>query len=220
MFFARMNDDARHLIIAFILLFVLVFVIFALLGKLVYKVMKWEGKKADDMVHDVLVSGVITKESKLFFFGLRKNRRLLIKQSYIPFIILLVGSLTLLIYCLVYQRWGFNPFGSDQYGFGTLFYHFDWAGATEPFFGIPLIARWPEVTQAPYFSVDAWGSYVFVPCLIVGGVWFALMCQAYMARTIRLFFITKSAFRKNLSDYNPNNTPVGDINPEFPNDNK
>ena len=218
--FVGLTDDTKHLIIAFVLLFVLAFVIFALIGKLTFKLMKWEGKKAEDMVHDVLVTGVITNERKLFFFGLRKNRRLLIKQAYIPFIIMIIGGLGLLIFCLVTQHWGFNPFGWDQYGFGTLFWHFDWESAKGDFFGLQVITKWPEVIQTPYFSVDAIGSYIFVPCITVGGVWFLLMCQAYMARSIKLFIVCKEAFRKNLDDYNPNNAPVGNINPELPRDNK
>ncbi len=215
-FATPLSDDTRHVIIAFVLLFVLVFVIFAVVGKLVFSLMKWESKKADDLVHDVLVTGVITNERKLFFFGLRKNRRLLIKQSYIAVIIMAVGGLALLIYSLTSMNWGFNPFGNNPHGFGTLFYHFDWEGAKGNFFGLNVIVRWPDVIQTPYLSADAWGSYVFVPCIIIGGTWFLLMCQAYMARSIRLFFVCKNSFRKTLDDYNPNNAPVGEINPEFP----
>ena len=213
---ARLTDESRHLIIAFILLFVLVFVIMALIGKLVFKLMQWESKKADDLVHDVLVTGVITNERKLFFFGLRKNRRLLIKQAYIPVIIMAVGGFALLLYCLITMHWGFNPFGNNPYGFQTLLYHFDWEGAKGDFFGLQVITKWPEVIQTPYFTWEALGSYIFVPCIVVGGVWFLLMCQAYMARSIRLFFVCKNAFRKTLDDYDPNKAPVGEINPEFP----
>lgn len=211
-----LSDETKHLIIAFILIFVLVFVIFALIGKLTVALMKWESKKAEDMVHDVLVTGVIKNERKLFFFGLRKNRRLLIKQAFIPVIFMAFGGFVLLLYCLIHNRWGFNPFGNNPYGFGTLFPHFDWQGALGEFFGTTMIVRWPAVSQAPYFSWQAWGSYVFVPLIVVGGIWFLFASQAYMARTIKLFFVCKKAFRKNLDDYNPNDAPVGDINPEFP----
>ena len=212
--YVQLADDTRNLIISFTLIFVLVFVIFALLGKVTYHVMKWEGKKAEDMVHDVLVTGVIKNETKLFFFGLRKNRRLLIKQAWIPVTLMAFGGLMLLLYCLIHNRWGFNPLGwSNGWGFGTLLYHFDWKGAMGEFFGIKMVVRWPAVTHEPRWYWSAWGSYIFVPCMSVGLVWFLLMCQAYMARSIKLFFVCKNAFRKNLDDYDPNKAPVGDINP-------
>ncbi len=216
--FAKLTDDSRHLIIAFVLIFVLVFVIFALIGKLTVKLMKWEGKKAEDMVHDVLVTGVIKNEKKLFFFGMRKNNRLLIKQSWIPVLLMIFGGFVLLLYCLIHNRWGFNPFDGHYsgYGFGTLFPHFDWEGAKIEFFGMKIIGKWPEMIYAPRWEWNAWGSYIFVPCLVVGLVWFLLMCQAHMARLIKLFFVCKKAFTKNLDDYDPNTAPVSDINPEFP----
>ena len=100
--------------------------------------------------------------------------------------------------------------------FGTIFHHFDWDGAKGEFFGMWIVVRWPEVISEPHFSADAWGSYIFVPGILVGGIWFLVDVQAYIARDWKLYKLSKRVFNKTLDDYNPNDAPAQEANPENP----
>ena len=199
--FIKFTENDIRLLIAVLAIFILVIILMGYLTLLVRKIMNWQGKKMDDLLHDVVKSGVINNEKKLRIFGLKKNRILLFKQARVPFVIMAVGGLSLLIACIIIQQWGFNPFGTQETGFGTLFFVFDWEGAMGDFFGIHMLIKWPDVIRAPYFSAQAIGSYIFVPCIVVGGVWFAICVQAYIARSYRLYKLSKKLFNKSLEDF-------------------
>lgn len=201
--FIKFTENDIRLLIAVLAIFILVIILFGYLTLLVRKVMRWQGKRMDDLVFDVVKSGVINNEKKLRKFGFKKNRILLFKQARIPFIIMAVGGLALLIFCIITQTWGFNPFGLDETGFGTLFFVFDWEGAMGDFFGLRILVKWPDVIRPPYFSVMAIGSYIFVPCIVVGGTWFAVCVQAYIARSFRLYKKSKDLFIKTLDEFDP-----------------
>ena len=224
-FLSIFSEDSKRIIVALIIVLVILFVLIGLISLLVKKIMKWEGKKAHDLVHDVVVAGVITSERKLVAFGLKKSRRLFLKQAWIPVVIIAFSSLMLLISCLVNNTWGFNPFGNEETGFRTLLYDFDWGGMIqEDASGAKwFMLHWPNLVTLPDGSVDtphfsslAWGSYFFVPGVIVGGVWYLLAVQAYIARTIELIKLSKEVFNKSLENYDPNNAPIAPINPENP----
>ncbi len=224
-FVSIFSEDSRRLIIALVIVLVLLFVIIGLIGILVKKIMKWEGKKADDLIHDVVVTGVISNERKLFRFGLKKSRRVLLKQSWIPLLIIAFGSLMLLLCCLINNTWGFNPFGNEETGFRTLMYDFDWGGMihTDESGAKWFMLKWPNLVQfpdgtydTPHWSNLAWGSYMFVPSILVGGVWYLLAVQAYIARSYALMKLCKSVFNKSLENYDPNSAPVAPINAENP----
>lgn len=207
-------EDARKVIIYIFLLVVLVVIIVGALGALIRRIMKEQGKQADGLIHDVVVTGVITNERKLFRFGIKKNHRKFFKEAWIPFIIIIAASLIMLIFCTAMDKWGVNPFGMDQ--FGTIFHHFDWDAAKGEFFGMWVVIRWPEVYSSPYLTADAWGSYIFVPGFLVGITWFMVDVVAYIARSYRLYKLSKKVFNKTLENYNPNDAPVAPANPENP----
>lgn len=219
------SEDTRRIFVVLLIIVIFVFVFMGLIGALVKKIMKWEGKKADDLIHDVVVSGVITNEKKLFMFGLKKSRRILLKQSWIPLVIIIFGSFMLLLSCLINNTWGFNPFDNNETGFRTLLYDFDWNGMvqTDESGAKWFMLKWPNLVQFPDGSYDtphwsnlAWGSYFFVPSIIVGGIWYLLAVQAYIARSYALIKLCKKVFNKTLDDYNPNDAPVAPVNAENP----
>lgn len=210
----QLTESDKRLIIVLLLVFILVFIIAGYLGVLIAKVMRFQGKKMDDLVHDVVTTGVITQEKKLIKFGFKKNHRYLFKKAWIPALVMLVSATVLLIYFLIY---GFNVDLKDYHetGFGTLLYIFDWDHAPRSvFFGKEIISGWPEIISKPHFSIKAWGSYIFVPGMIVGGGWFLVNVQAYIARTFRLFKLSKTVFNKSLENYDPNQGMRSPINPE------
>ena len=206
----KLTENDKRLIIVVLLLFILLFVIAGYVGLLVRKIMNAQASKADDMLHDVVEAGVITNERKLFLFGIRKNYREFFRRAWIPFLVMLVGSTVLLLNCAFSKNWSYNIWDYEKQGFNTLFYVHDWSvffASSEEGFAI----TWPKLISTPHFSIEAWASYVFVPSMIVGGSWFTFQVQGYIARTIRIYKISRKAFRKTMENVTP---PPSQINPE------
>ncbi|MCR5332798.1 MAG: hypothetical protein K6E11_02100 [Bacilli bacterium] len=212
----KLTENDKRLIIVLLLLVILVFVIAGYIGILVKKIMDKQGKKMDDLIHDVVVAGVITDRKHLIRFGIKKNHRQLFKDAWLPFSIMAFASFIIILYCIIYQNW--NPSFLSDYestGFNTLFFVFDWKNAPRStFFGKEIISGWPTLLSKPHFSWKAWGAYLFFPGMIGGALWFLICIQAYIARTIRLFKKSKEVFSKSLENYNVNevsNTPQNPI---------
>lgn len=206
----KLTENDKRLIIVLLLLFILLFVIAGYVGLLVRKIMNSQATKAEDMLHDVVEAGVITNERKLFWFGIRKNWREFFRRAWIPFLIMLIGTTVLLLYCAFSRNWSYNIWDYEKQGFNTLFYIHDWSvfyTTSEEGF----VITWPKLISTPHLSGEAWVSYIFVPSMIVGGVWFTFQVQGYIARTIRIYKISKKAFRKTMENVTP---PPSEINPE------
>ena len=206
----KLTENDKRLIIVLLLVFILLFVIAGYVGLLVRKIMKAQAAKADDMIHDVVEAGVITNERKLFLFGIRKNYREFFRRAWLPFLIMLAGGTILLFYCIFSKNWHYNIWDYEKEGFNTLFYVHDWSvffQSSPDGFAI----TWPKLVSSPHFSGEAWVSYIFVPSMIVGGSWFTFQVQGYIARTIRLYSLSKKAFRKTMENVTPSSSP---INPE------
>lgn len=206
----KLTENDKRLIIVVLLLFILLFVIAGYVGLLVRKIMNAQASKADDMLHDVVEAGVITNEKKLFLFGIRKNYREFFRRAWIPFLIMLVGSIVLILNCAFSKNWSYNIWDYEKQGFNTLFYVHDWSvffTSSEEGFAI----TWPKLISTPHFSGEAWASYIFVPSMIVGGAWFTFKVQGYIARTIRIYKISRKAFRKTMENVTP---PPSEIHPE------
>lgn len=211
----KLSENDKRLIIVLLLVLILVFVIVGYTSLLVKKIMKIQGNKMEDLVHDVVVTGVIIDSKKLIKFGIKKNHRQLFKESWIPFLIMLFSSLVMLIYCLIKQNWSINIFDYKVEGVGTLFHIFDWDNAPKSnFFGIKIISNWPELISAPHWSNQAIPSYIFFFGMLVGGVWFLYDVQAYIARFYRLIKLSKTVFNKSLENFDPDTVARAPINPE------
>ena len=59
----------------------------------------------------------------------------------------------------------------------------------------------------PHFEVEAICSYVAVSFVIVGGLWYLVVAQAYLARTIRAIKLSKRVFEKSLENFDQNTPP-------------
>ena len=66
----KLTENDKRLIIVILLLLILLFVIAGFVGLLVRKIMRNQGKQAEDLIHDVVEAGVITTEGKLLRFGM------------------------------------------------------------------------------------------------------------------------------------------------------
>ena len=197
-----LTENDKRLIILIFLIFILLFVIAGYLGILVKKIMKFQAKKADTLVHDVVKAGVITERKKLFIFGMKKNNTLLVKEAWIPFLIMFVASLAIILYCAITGNWDVNIFDYQKEGIGTLFFLPDFDNATyTTVFGMRVLADWPPLLNSPHFEVEALGSYLFFFGMLIGGIWFLVNVQAYIARTHRLYKIAHNVFEKSLDNF-------------------
>lgn len=196
-----LTENDKRLIFALLLVFILALVIIGVLGYLLFKLMKWQSKKMDTLIHDVVVYKVITDRKALVKYGRKKNYALFFKQSYVPLILIALGFLVLLIRCSIYNDFSYNIFNTKD-GFGTLFYTFAFNG-TLTGGDLDLIRfQVPQVVNTPHFVAEAWGAYVCCPLFIIGGVWYLVTASSLLARTIMLEKRSREVFEKSLEGYN------------------
>ena len=202
-FLISLSENDKRLIFALLLVLILVFVLIGYIGFLITRLMKWQGKKLDSLVADPVMTHVITKKKHFYSYASKKNWRLFFKQSYIAILIMLTGGLVLLIRNLVTKDFSYNVFDHHTTGFGTLLFVWDFSGCFKRD-GISLILNWPVLINSPHFSVQAIVSYIFMTCMIVGGIWYLIALQSLIARTIRMFTVSTKIFEKSLDGFNQN----------------
>ena len=207
----QLSENDKRIIIALFLVLILLFVIIGLIGSLIVKTMKWQGKKCDTLVSDVVTNHIIETPRHLRRYARIKNTRYFIKQAWIPIILIIIGVLVLVIRAAVLNDWSYNPFNIDN-GFGTLFFVWDFDNPIyyTQIFDIKVLAQWPELIKTPEPIPEAICAYISVPAIIIGGLWYLVVAQAYLARTIRAFKLSKRVFEKSLDDFNQN-TPVQQV---------
>ena len=207
----KLSDNDKHIIIAVLFAIIIVFVIIGLLGSLIARVMRWQGKKCDELVNAVVINRIITTPHQLRAYAFKKNNREFIKQAWIPVTIIAIGFILLIIHNAVYKNWAYNPFNAKD-GFATLMFTWDFANSdaysTILNLGIFKI-MWPPLASEPHFVTDAIYSYFIVPCWVIGGIWYFVTAQAYLARWLRAHKLARSVFDKSLDNYNQN-APIPD----------
>lgn len=205
----QLSENDKRVIFAIVLVAIILFVVIGLIGSLIIKVMKWQGKKIDNLCHDVTVTKVIKDRKHFIQYGRKKNWREFFRQSWIPVVILLAD----LIFILIYEGvvgWNYNPFSMDN-GFGTLL--FTWKISETEYVNLWIIAfrKWILV-HSPTFVPSAWPGYVFVPILIGAGLWYLVTIQCLLSRTIRLYKLGDSIFSKSLEGFTQNKTITDQLN--------
>ena len=207
----KLTENDKRIIIAIFLILILIFVLIGVIGSLIVRTMKWQGKKCDTLVSDVVTNHVVTTPFQLRLYARKKNSRYFIKQAWIPILLILAGVLTIIIRDAVKQDWAYNPFNIND-GFGTLFFVWDFENAPRTtIFGFTLISDWPPFANEPHFEQAAIISYIAVPLVIIGGIWYLVVAQAYLARTIRAYQLSKKVFEKSLDNFDQN-TPTPPLN--------
>lgn len=165
----KLSENDKRIIIAIFLILILVFVLIGLIGSAIVRTMKWQGKKCDTLVSDVVTNHIVTTPLQLRLYARKKNIRYFIKQAWIPILLILAGVLIIIIRDAIKQDWSYNPFNADD-GFGTLFFICDFDNAQyAKIFGFTLLADWPPFI-APHFEQEAIVSYIAVPPVIVGAL--------------------------------------------------
>ena len=196
-----LSESDKRLIFAILLGLVLVIFIIGYLGFLLTRLMKWQAKKMDSLVHDAVKLKVITDKNHLIKYGRKKNWNLFLKQSYIPLLIILFGTIILIIRNSIVRDFNYNLFATDN-GFGSIF--FTWK-VTGDLTGNELsLIRFNKlaIDNYPHLTASAWASYIAAPCYFVGGAWYLVATSALVARTIKLYKRSKEIFEKSLEGYN------------------
>ena len=209
-FLIQLTENDKRIIFALCIAIILLFVVIGLLGSLVVRTMKWQSKKCDTLVSDVVTNHIITTPHQLRVYARKKNRRHFLKQAWIPMILMIVGVLIIVIRDAVLNNWAYNPFNIND-GFGTLLFiwKLDYNNPDNYtiIFGVKILAKWILINE-PHFEVSALCSYIAVPLAAVGALWYLVAAQAYLARTLRAFKLSKTVFEKSLEGFNQNTPPV------------
>ena len=197
-----LSENDKRLIIVLIIIFILIFIIFGYLGLLIKKIMRFQGERIDREVHDPVVCNVINTPKHFRRFALKKNMRLLFKESWIPVLVLFCVVGLYFIYSMAIGHL-LDLTDYKQEGFSTILFLWSFSDPTcyKEFFGVTLLAQWPDTFHTPEFHIEALVSYIVVPGLIVGAIWFLVDVQAYIARTYRIFKLSRSIYKKSLENY-------------------
>ena len=193
-----LSETDKRIIFAVLIVAILILVLLGYLGYLLVKMMKWQGKKMDTLIHDVVVTKVITTRGHLIRYGRKKNWALFFKQAYIPLIIIALGFIVLLIRDSIYGDFNYNPFSVEN-GFGTIFW--TWKLSND-FIGGDLIKfNVIVLDNQPHFVAEAWAGYISAPCFLIGGLWYFIISSALLGRTIKLYIRSREVFEKSLDGY-------------------
>lgn len=197
-----LTENDKRMIFALLLVVLLVLALIGYLSYLLIKLMKWQSKKIDTLIHDVVVTKVITDKKHLLKFGKKKNAALFFKQSLIPVNIILFGLIIWIIKCALDHDFTYNAFNTYD-GFGTIFWTWKFSGE---YIGGNII-RFAElvVDNTPHMVKEAWASYICCPCFIVGLTWYLVTVCAFTARSIKLVKRSKELFEKSLDNFNQGN---------------
>lgn len=209
----QLSETDKRTLFALLLVFILLFVLIGYIGMLTVKIMKYQGKQLDDYVAKPVMLKIITDKKKFKKYAYKKNWILFYKQARIPILILMAAGLVLLLRNIIVKDFSYNPFhqvtnaGMDEYGnqilhyesFSSLLFLWKWdisignAGISIP---------WPELIHSPEFVPSAIASYIFVIGLLVGGIWYLVVVQAFIARLLRINKLGNSMFSHSLENYN------------------
>ena len=195
----KLTENDKRIIFVLLAVFILLLVLVAYIGYLVTVVMRWQGKKINNYVTDAVVNGVITNEKDFKRYAKKKNLLVFYHQARIPALILVVG---IVFYIVASSIVGYtNPFDHHT-GFATLFFIWDFSTIiTKPESGVGILINWPELINRPHFTVDAWISYVFVPIVLIGGIWYLLTVQAFIARYLQINKLAQKIFAEQIENF-------------------
>ena len=194
-----LSDNDKRIIFSLLLILIIVIVLIGVLGYILYRVMKWQARRMDDLVHDVIVYKVITDKKAFVKYGRYKNWALYFKQAYIPLLIIIFSFIILIIHNSVTGNWAYNPFSTYD-GFGTIF--FTWKPSGEYTEGTLIKFAKLVVDNHPHLIDIAWAGYIFGPSILVGGTWYLIVASSLLARTILLYKRRRDVFEKSLEGYN------------------
>lgn len=214
----QMSENDRRLIIIVLVIFIILLLLIGLIGMLIRFINKKFAYRMDAEIHDAVRYGAITDSKTLKKYGTTKNFRVYYKQMLPALAILLACLLFWIFYSLATNGWSIDHFER----FSTLLFNFDWSNPENfaNFFGITLPCRFPPLLSSPNPVPEYWASYIIVPLLLGGIIYYFVVSQAFVVRYFQLRKRCKSVFNKSLDGYNyydhanlPKNLPNTQMGP-------
>ena len=195
----KLTESDKRIIFVLLAVLILLLVLIAYIGYLVTVVMKWQGKKINNYVTDPVVNNVITNEKDFKRYAKKKNLLVFYHQARIPALVLAVG---IIFYIVASSIVGYqNPFDYHT-GFATLFFIWDFSTIiSKPESGVGVLLNWPTLINTPHFTNEAWVSYVFVPIALIGGIWYLLTVQAFIARYLQINKLAQKIFAERIENF-------------------
>ncbi len=202
MFLIKLTENDKRVLIALFIVLILIFVLIGYLVKLVRYIMKRQGKVVDTYMYDAVRLKVVKDTKHFRKVANKKSIRYFYKHSWRPILMMALGAIIVLVFCLIKEEKNINFLFSTEKGFGSLFYTFDWANQPKgEFFGLVIPNDWPPILNRPHFiynDIYGWISYVTVPLFFIGAIWYLICVQAYIARAYRILKMSKDVFAKDL----------------------
>ncbi len=212
----KLSENDKRVLIAFLLVFVLIIIFIAFIGSLIVRTMKKQGLKLDNEVSDAVITRVVKDKKHFKRYARKKNQKLLFTHARIALTIIMASCLILVIRNLIFG-WNYNPFAIEN-GFSSLLFIWDFNDPEcySEFFNITLLSKWPPLINTPHFTIDAWAAYLFVPGIIVGGIWYLVAIQGFLARWLRINKLADSIYLKDLSEFNQNQQLINSLSGKMP----
>jgi hypothetical protein len=201
-----LSESDKRFIFSILIVVIVLLVLIGFLGYALFRLMKWQSKKMDTLIHDVVYYKVITDRKHLIKYGRSKNWAMFFKQAYIALIIALVGVVVLLVHNAVYDYWNYNPFSTYD-GFGTIFWTWKYSGEYSGTEYDLIRFRLIVVDNTPHVVDIAWAGYVCAPLFIVGGAWYIVAASCLLSRTFLLYKRSREVFEKSLAGFRQNEAP-------------
>lgn len=199
-FLLKLSDNDKRIIIILLAVFIAVLILIAYIGYIIKRVMEHQGKKINQYVSDVIFAGVITNEKEFKKYAYRKNWRVFYSQAKVPALLVVVTIIFYIIASSI-QRKFVNPFNHVN-GFGSLLFVWDFSTIfTTPKEGAGVLVNWPKLINRPHIVDEAWISYIFVPLILVGGLWYIYCVQGFIGRFLQINKLSRKIFLEGVEHY-------------------
>lgn len=195
-----MSENDKRLLLLLLIVAILLLLVLCLIGMLIRYTMAQQAKRIDFFVADAVRYRVVGDPSHFKNYATRVNHRLFYRQAIAPWVIAFVSLLTYIIYAAITDEWGRNYWGE----FGSLFYQWDW-GDPDNFttvFNITLLAKWPNTISTPSWHNEYWISYILVPLWLTAIIYYLVVVQAFLSRSLAISKRAKTIYDKKLDGYN------------------
>lgn len=199
----KFTENDKRLIIALLLVLILIFVLAGYIGMLITRLMKWQGKKVDDMMHDITITNVVSDKKSFRRVAHKKSWRYFFKKSWIPILILVVAIAFFLIFQSFYD-FKYEIFNYETTGFDSLLFIWKDTGEKHAFLEVLglEVTTTINLVHSPEFKLDAIWSYIFVPLLLTGAIWYLVYVQCLISRAIRIYQLSRKVYDKSMDDVN------------------
>ena len=208
MFLLKLTENDKRMILMFVLLIIAALSLLILLALLIEKIGKSQAKRIDTLMHDAVVTGVVTSKKQFIKVASKKNHIYFYRHARPAMWILTIWAVATVIFCFTFpNKTPLEAFVGiytdyETFGLATLFPIYDLSNPiVTDFFGwFEIVTGYGEPISTPHFSINALFAYVSVPVMFVGGFMYMFQVEGLIARTIRIYRLAHKIYSKNLDN--------------------